>query len=38
VEIDWPSGQKDALKGLKANATYTIQEGGKILGSRPFAR
>jgi hypothetical protein len=38
VEIDWPSGQKDALKNLRANITYTIQEGGKILGQRPFAR
>ncbi|MGH9432436.1 MAG: CRTAC1 family protein [Terriglobia bacterium] len=38
VKIDWPSGQKDYLKNLKANATYTIQEGGKILAARPFRR
>jgi len=38
VEVDWPSGQKDTLKNLKANVTYTIQEGGKILGRKPFAR
>ncbi len=38
VEIQWPSGQHDSLRGLKANATYTIQEGGKILKARPFRR
>jgi hypothetical protein len=38
VEITWPSGQKDSFHNLKANATYTVQEGGKILGTRSFAR
>jgi hypothetical protein len=38
VEIVWPSGQHDALKNLKANYTYTIEEGGKILATRPFKR
>ena len=38
VEIIWPSGQHDTLKDLKANATYTLQEGGKILSTRPFKR
>jgi enediyne biosynthesis protein E4 len=38
VEITWPSGAKDTLKNLKANATYTFEEGGKILGSKPFKR
>ncbi len=38
VEIAWPSGQKDTLRGLKANATYTIEEGGKIVAERPFKR
>ncbi|HZP02906.1 MAG TPA: CRTAC1 family protein, partial [Terriglobia bacterium] len=38
VEITWPSGQKDSLRNLKANATYTVQEGGKILATRSFAR
>lgn len=38
VEITWPSGQRDLLKNLKANATYTIEEGGRILAARPFKR
>jgi hypothetical protein len=38
VEITWPSGQKDILKNLAANKTYTVQEGGKILASKPFTR
>ena len=38
VEIIWPSGQHDTLKNLKANNTYTIEEGGKILSTRPFKR
>ncbi len=38
VEIIWPSGQHDTLKNLKANSTYTIEEGGKILFTRPFRR
>jgi enediyne biosynthesis protein E4 len=38
VEITWPSGQKDVLKNLKTNATYTVEEGGKILSSKPFKR
>jgi hypothetical protein len=38
VDILWPSGQHDTLKNLKANATYTIEEGGKILAARPFRR
>jgi hypothetical protein len=38
VEIKWPSGQRDVLHNLKGNATYTIQEGGKILAVRPFKR
>jgi hypothetical protein len=38
VEISWPSGQHDTLKNLRANNTYTIQEGGKVLASRPFRR
>ena len=38
VEITWPSGAKDTLKNLKANATYTIEEGGKILATRAFKR
>jgi len=38
VEITWPSGQHDTLKNLKANATYTVEEGGKIVATRPFNR
>jgi hypothetical protein len=38
VEIVWPSGQHDTLKNLKANNTYTIEEGGKVLGTRAFKR
>ncbi len=38
VEINWPSGQHDVLRDLKANATYTVEEGGKVLAARPFKR
>lgn len=38
VQIDWPSGRQDKLTNLKANATYAIQEGGKILSTRAFKR
>jgi hypothetical protein len=38
VEIVWPSGQHDTVKDLKANNTYTIEEGGKIVGTRAFRR
>jgi hypothetical protein len=38
VEIVWPSGQHDTLKNLKANSTYTVEEGGKVLSSRPLKR
>ncbi len=38
VEIIWSSGQKDSLHNLKAGATYTVEEGGKILATRPFRK
>ncbi len=38
VEITWPSGQHDILRSLKANATYTVQEGGKVIATRVFRR
>jgi enediyne biosynthesis protein E4 len=38
IEIAWPSGQNDTIKNLKANATYTVEEGGKILKSIPYKR
>jgi len=31
VEILWPSGMKDNLKGLAANHLYVVEEGGRIL-------
>ncbi len=36
IEITWPSGQHDTFHNLAAGATYTLQEGGKILATRPF--
>jgi hypothetical protein len=36
VEITWASGQRDTLRNLKANATYTIDEGGKVLAGKSF--
>jgi len=38
IEIDWPSGQHDTMKGLKANATYTVEEGGRVLTIVGFRR
>jgi len=38
VEIEWPSGERDVLKNLPVNATYTVEEGGKQLNTRPFKR
>ena len=38
VEITWPSGQRDTLHNLKANATYIIEEGGMIVSAKPFKR
>lgn len=38
VQITWPSGQQDEIKNVKAGYTHTVQEGGKILSSRPFKR
>ncbi len=31
VEIRWPSGTVDTLKGLAANKLYVVEEGGKVL-------
>ena len=36
VEIAWPSGAKDSLKGLAANQLYVVQEGGKVLKTMPL--
>jgi hypothetical protein len=38
VEITWPSGQRDTFSNVKANATYTIEEGGRIVSAKPFKR
>jgi hypothetical protein len=38
VEIRWPSGERDILKNVAANKTYTVEEGGKIVNARPFKR
>ena len=38
VEVTWLSGRKDPLRHSKTNATYMIEEGGKILATRPFKR
>jgi enediyne biosynthesis protein E4 len=38
VEITWPSGHEDMLKSLKANFTYTVREGGRIVSAKPFRR
>ena len=38
IEITWPSGQHDSFHNLAAGATYTLQEGGKILATRPFKK
>ncbi len=38
VEIVWPSGQHDTLKDVKASATYTVEEGGKIVKTIPFKK
>jgi hypothetical protein len=37
VEIRWPSGQLDSLKGLQVNQLYTVEEGGKILRSEALS-
>jgi enediyne biosynthesis protein E4 len=36
VEIVWPSGVRDHLKDLPANALYVVQEGGKVLKTMPM--
>jgi hypothetical protein len=38
VELQWPSGEHDTLKNLQPNATYTIEEGGRILSTVPYKR
>jgi hypothetical protein len=36
--VTYPRGQKDMLRNLRANAAFSIQEGGNILAIRPFKR
>jgi hypothetical protein len=33
IEIEWPSGQRDELKNVPADAIYTILEGKGIQGT-----
>lgn len=37
IEIKWPSGQVDRLNNIAAGKSITVQEGGKIIGERPYA-
>jgi hypothetical protein len=37
VDIAWPCDQRDTLRNLKANATYTIEEGGKLAATHLLA-
>ena len=36
VEIAWPSGHKDVLNNVPADAIYTIVEGKGIVKTTPF--
>ena len=36
LEIGWPSGARDVLKGLAVNRLYVVQEGGKVLSTVPL--
>jgi hypothetical protein len=38
VEISWPSGERDVWNNMPVNATYTLEEGGKTLSTRPYKR
>jgi hypothetical protein len=37
VEIRWPSGVVDTLKGLDVNRLYVIEEGGRVLKNEALA-
>lgn len=36
VEIEWPSGQKDVLDNVPADAIYTLVEGKGIVKTTPL--
>ena len=38
IEIRWPSGQTDQLKGVPADQIITIKEGSGIVASTPLAK
>jgi hypothetical protein len=38
IEIQWPSGQKDVLENVSADAIYTLMEGKGIVRSVPFSK
>lgn len=37
VEIAWPSGARDTVKGLTANRIYVLEEGGKVVKTVPLS-
>ena len=36
VEVEWPSGGREALTGVAAGQTVVIREGAGLVGARPF--
>jgi enediyne biosynthesis protein E4 len=38
VEIAWPNGGRETLKGLRANRLYTVKEGAGVIGEERLGR
>ena len=38
IEIAWPNGGHETLKGLRANRLYTVKEGAGVIGEERFGR
>jgi enediyne biosynthesis protein E4 len=38
IEIAWPNGGHETLKGLRANRLYTVKEGTGVIGEERFGR
>ena len=38
LEVVWPSGQNDVVRGVAANQIITIREGDGIVSASPLAR
>jgi hypothetical protein len=38
VQIIWPDGEEQILKGVAANRSYTVHQGGEIAGDPPRSR